>query len=154
MKPGACSGAISWDERSVCDRGERRHPFLITSSFHFFIRTAITNPPPPGIPQDAYVLSRILRASITTRASLPLALEAFQAVRRPYGNKHIVDARLVLQEFQYNAPHGGDMGRVRDAIRRIFEEAAGIGRGQTGPDEDANRGVFWMEVNQRASRMP
>ena len=100
------------------------------------------------------MLAHILRAGMTTRTSLPLALEAYQAVRRPYGNKHIVDARLVLHEFQYNAPHGGDMMRIKEAIRRIFEESAGIGRGQTGPGADANRGVFWMEVQQRASRMP
>ena len=104
--------------------------------------------------QDAYVLARILRASITTRTSLPLALEAYQAVRRPYGNKHVIDARLVLHEFQYNAPHGGDMTRIREAIRKFFEENAGIGRGQTGPDADANRGVFWMEVQLRTLRMP
>ncbi|KAF8532306.1 hypothetical protein JB92DRAFT_1311780 [Gautieria morchelliformis] len=102
--------------------------------------------------EDAYVLSRILRARITTRASLPLALEAFQAVRRPYGNKHVVDARRALREFQYNAPHGDDMVRITEAIQRLFEESAGIGgRDQTGPEADANRGIFWMEVQERAS---
>jgi salicylate hydroxylase len=101
------------------------------------------------------VLSRILRARITTRARLPLALEAYQAVRRPYGNKLVVDSRHALREFQYNAPHGGDMAGVTEAIRRIFEESAGIGgQDRTGPEADANRGIFWMEVQERASRVP
>jgi salicylate hydroxylase len=101
------------------------------------------------------VLARILSADITTRASLPLALEAYQAVRRPYGNKLVMDARLALREFQYNSTHGGDMMHIKESIRHIFEEAVGIGgRDQTGPKDDANRGIFWMEVQQRASRPP
>lgn len=101
------------------------------------------------------MLARILCADITTRASLPLALQAYEAVRRPYGNKLVMDARLALREFQYNTTHGGDMMRIKEGIRNIFEESAGIrGRDQTGPKDDANRGIFWMEVQQRASHLP
>ncbi|KAF8589909.1 FAD/NAD(P)-binding domain-containing protein [Ramaria rubella] len=100
--------------------------------------------------EDAYVLSRILRATGTTRASLPVALEAYQAVRRPYGNALVVNARAALREFHYTGPHGGHMVRVKGAIQRIFEESAAVG--DSGPEEDVNRAIFYMEVHARASR--
>lgn len=82
-----------------------------------------------------------------------MALEAYQTIRRPYGNQLITNARLALREFQYNTSHGGDMMRIRQAIQYLFEESAGIGgKDQTGPGDDANRGIFWMEVQQRVSR--
>jgi hypothetical protein len=89
--------------------------------------------------QDAFILSRILSAPATTRASLPLALEAYQAVRQPYGNSLVLNARLALREFQYDGPNAGDMGRVKETIRGIFDESARVGG--SGPEADAKKAV-------------
>jgi salicylate hydroxylase len=84
-----------------------------------------------------------LCADTTTRESLPLALEAYQAVRQPYGNRLVLNARLSLREFQYNGPNGSDMMRIKENIGQIFEESARVGG--SGPEADAEKAISWLK---------
>lgn len=86
-------------------------------------------------------MSRILGADATTRETLPVALEAFQVARQPYGNRLIHHSRLVLQEFQYHGPSGNDMALVKESLSRTFEEAA---IGGSGPEADADKAISWL----------
>jgi hypothetical protein len=89
------------------------------------------------------VLSRVLCADTTTRESLPLALEAYQAVRQPYGNGLVLNARLSLRESQYNGPNDSDMMRIKENIRQIFEES--VRAGGSGPEADAKKAISWLK---------
>ncbi|KAF8589911.1 FAD/NAD(P)-binding domain-containing protein [Ramaria rubella] len=97
--------------------------------------------------EDAYVLSRILGSPAATRATLPLALDVFQHIRRPYGNKLVINARLALREFQLDGPSGNDLPRVAWSLNKVFDEAARVGG--SGPEADGDRAVSLLAERVR-----
>lgn len=54
---------------------------------------ATPNTDPTTTPQDAYVLGRVLSDPLVSRATIPQALQAYDAIRRPHAQKVVESSR-------------------------------------------------------------
>lgn len=82
-------------------------------------------------------------ADVTTRETLPLALQAYEHIRLPYGNRLLVTVRRAVRAFQFSGPEGDDMRKVQRTIHHAFEESGGVG--ESGPLADANKAIAMLQ---------
>lgn len=90
------------------------------------------------------MLGRLLRHKLINRGNLRYALEGYQFVRQPYGNKHLTNARLVLQEFEYRGPSGNDPAKATEFIRKLFDQTAALLPSR--PEADVKRAIDFFEA--------